>query len=1054
MRHKRLKALSAICTLVLATLLTTSCDREFYLSEKESYALRSQMATQNVANQVFANVRGQVLQISFDNSVSPPRVRSSNLEQFLRNSLPTLGILEGYPSNALRIDRVSGEIEKQLDNWLASELLLYSGANNADVTLERVDAMRIMFIDNPAFTYSENRIGFTGTMQMTIDCRVKIDALDPITNFLAGGVNGVYDWSVTVDNLRIPGEMSFASITADASDLRFRLSPAPGNVVIRDRNTTRTSARVRARASAFIKNALSTKIEENFKQRYDHFALNDCRISTEFTCNYDQRPASSTPELHAVARGTDDRLYAAVRRESVWSNYNVIDARRPTSRRMTTAITFASDPAVAVSGPATVELAAVTSTGGLFYSQYQNGWKGFNTLAPVILPGSGVDRLWHYGGKPAIVATAPGQVEVIVARNNGSLIHLRRKNGVWLAPVVLNLPYLNEVPLIPISYSEPVAVRSGNKLVLAAKANGHMIYCMVYDLETELWSQHSQLQIRERVMFAPTLAASGDGQVELVYVGQGGTPYHRRLSIGHDNIRPNVLESGFSIGPDTSIGGRVSGAPLLAASGYRQLALVARGTDNRLYCNHFAGPSSPTGFVDGRTLTTGWSGWGTLNGNFYGTRLFANEYTEEFALSATRTGKLDIVARLRANTPRTAYTLHHNGFDANTWGRKPWKTVHWRGYDKIGDRQFNGRPAVAALDENYEIAFVGQNSNIHNAQNTGDFVRQTSFQPLASPAPVGPAMVSSGKGLLDFIAVGRDRKIKHLRSRNGSPASPLLELPGQADLTFQSQPAAVGYGDGQLDVIGVSTAGSIYYWRYLGGAWQNVRQVAGFVRSAPVLVDTGSGQLELFAVGGDNKIYRWRFLGGAWGNWQQVPSPFMIDAAKFGPGSATTWGDGTVDLAVIDNSIIISAVGAPVYQRHVEPRDDTVSLPGQSAQAFRRLDVSGGDRAFMAAFNRSEKFVIVTNSLSFHFNFAWIDASGVWKAGQVLNGSRMQIGGITQQPHGAAVVASDLTGRVYLHDRFFAADPRSDFVPLPNQAAQSRLRSSLYRPSIVSYAGQ
>ena len=112
MKNQKFSSIIITCFLISVVIFSTACDSNFYLTEKELYALRSQIATEAVANQVFSTMQNGQLQITFDNSVSPPRVQSSNLETFMRTHIPSLGILEGYPSNALQINRVSGEIEK------------------------------------------------------------------------------------------------------------------------------------------------------------------------------------------------------------------------------------------------------------------------------------------------------------------------------------------------------------------------------------------------------------------------------------------------------------------------------------------------------------------------------------------------------------------------------------------------------------------------------------------------------------------------------------------------------------------------------------------------------------------------------------------------------------------------------------------------------------------------------------------------------------------------------------------------------------------------------
>jgi hypothetical protein len=683
MRAKRL-----ILLILSLSLLVTSCDNEFYLSEKEFHSLRGQIATADVANMVFGQLRGQVVQINFDNSVSPPRIRNSNLAPFLRSHVPTLGILEGFPSYALSVDRVSSEIERQFDNWLSEELRLFSGPNNTEVRIERVEAMRVQFLDNPNFTFSDDKIAFETTTQIAVDCRIRI-AINPVLSRLRdpiNGINGTYNVTITTNNMRLRGEASFGEI-GSSSNVAFKLTPTPGSVTITDRAGSSTSQTIKNSMRDFISRSLAIPIEKNYDQRYDFFALSNCGVKTEFRCHYEQRPEPESTDTHAVFRGSDNRLYWAMRRDAIWSNYTQIKADRLIGRRRET-LSFTADPAIARSTDGTLELAAVSQNGGLYYSQYKDGWKNGRYLREPSVKFRG----HKYIGRPAVVAGSAGVVDVVVARANGTLVHLRRSSAaIWSEPTVLQFPSGR-------TYRDPVIVSASQRIFLAAVGSDDRIYTMVFDLQTSRWSQSDQPFPSEYVKYAPAIAASGNRQIDMVYVGRSGVLWHRVFTLSTDNIRPNIADSGVSYGRANDIGFNTTSTPTLVVTGYRQLDLVARGTNNLLRHKHFTGPSSPIGFIEGVTINGGWSGWRDMNRNFYGTRLLVADATEDFAAaSKTATGKVELVARLRANTWQQQYRLHHNGFNAMSFGRQPWKTVHWRGFQKVGDPAIVGRPAIAVL---------------------------------------------------------------------------------------------------------------------------------------------------------------------------------------------------------------------------------------------------------------------------------------------------------------------------------------------------------------------
>ncbi len=676
----------AVLTIIVA-IFATSCDNDFYLSEKEFYSLLGQVATADTANRVFSNIRGQRLEIVFDNSVSPPRVQRTNLAPFLRSNVPTLGILEGYPSFALSVDRVSGEVEAQFDNWIRDQVKLYTGTNNASVRLERVEAIRLVGLEDPAFTFSPDRMNFRTNVSIGVDCRIRIDALDPISNFLAGGVNGTYDFTISVREMSLVGEMSFAEAGSN-SRAHIRIQPQPGNVVITDRGASSSSS-VKDRLSSFVRHMLSSPIEDDLDQKYAFFALAGCQVRDEFRCQYQSRPNRAEPEIHSVVRGSDGHLYATFRRNGVWANTSQLKTEYRSAGRRRVSVTFDADPAIASSRSGAMYLASRTTGGGLYCAEYRDGWHGGNYLAP-----TGTTRAQHlrhkYVGRPAIVSTGAGNADVIASRADGTLVHIQRRGAGWSAPSTLQFPSGR-------TYRDPVAVVSdGRILVVAVADNGH-VYTMVYDLDTGLWSQAQDVPTSEPLRFTPAVAASGDRQIDMVYAGNSGRPYHRTLHLMISHIQPNVGSAGVSYSQETVIDGNLTAQPALVTTGFHQLDLIARGTDNVLRYKHFTGPNSPHGNIFGVPVNAGWSGWRDMNQNFYGTQLLAGAATEDFAAVADGVGDVELVTRLRANTLRSNFRLHHNSFDAATFGRQPWKTVHWRGFQKIADPFIAGRPAIAVL---------------------------------------------------------------------------------------------------------------------------------------------------------------------------------------------------------------------------------------------------------------------------------------------------------------------------------------------------------------------
>ncbi len=314
-----------IAVLLVATLFSTSCDNDFYLSEKEFYALRSLFATESEANLSLSSIQNRQLRVTFNNSVSPPRVQSSNLQDYLRQGFPGLAILEGGSNQALRIDRISGEIEAQFDNWLSQQIRLYQGTNNAESRLERVEELRLVFSTAPAFTYDPaGKIRFTVTAQMQADCRIRVSGIDFFTNLFAGGANGTHDVTVILNNLQLRGEIGSPVVgrvrLKNPAKITFKLTPTIGSVQTVARNGS-LSTPVADGISLIVRNSLRNPLEATITQSYDNFSLRECSAGSRFSCHYQRSAYNFEPTLHAVVRGTDNNLYSATRRDDVWSDY-------------------------------------------------------------------------------------------------------------------------------------------------------------------------------------------------------------------------------------------------------------------------------------------------------------------------------------------------------------------------------------------------------------------------------------------------------------------------------------------------------------------------------------------------------------------------------------------------------------------------------------------------------------------------------------------------------------------------------------------------------------
>jgi hypothetical protein len=489
------------------------------------------------------------------------------------------------------------------------------------------------------------------------------------------------------------------------------------------------------------------------------------------------------------------------------------------------------------------------------------------------------------------VATAPGQLEIFALGTDGYIHHIRRLNGEWREHAFIN----NTVPPATPPLRDPAAVQAGNKIILVYVDGQNRLFAKAFDLESGLWGQAFEIP-SQGVQFAPAVAASGEGRVDVVYVGLDQAAYHRGLDVQRGNFRPNVGTTGISYGPETRIGGTLTSAPFLTCSGFRRLELIGRGTDNRLYHNHFVGPIDQIGSHDGRQINRGWQGWEDASEMLFGS-IQLRRFSGEVALASTRTGQVHAITRARGDSPQS---LYHNNYNSTRFGIAPWQAVHWRGFERIARQQFVGAPALALSGRELEIVIVG-NQNIPFHFNLSDQgMSPISFvQNLPTNLSSDPIVLSSGPGLVDMLFIGQNGRPQHLRRVNNRIVEYETIPPISGSV---SSIAATSFGAGQIELVAVTQNRSVHHWRYVHGLWQPPTQIGSAASSKPAVVNMGAGELVLLAVGEDRQLRHWKFDNGHWQTPQQIFSVSPVSAAKFGPSAVSSWGDGTLEIVFVDEN--------------------------------------------------------------------------------------------------------------------------------------------------------
>ena len=1110
--------LSRLGLLVAASLVLAGCGRNFYMSESEAGVYQSVLRLPVNANSLFSdlfdpyNRHTQQIVLQFDSSGPVPRVSQTNLLETIR-ALQNIAAMEH--NGWIRLDRLDTQLDQQFTSWANDRLALLVDQGGSSIKLESLDRVTITFLSSPTFSYDSNHqsincdtrvlVGIRGTLNVNVLSGFLSTLCGRFNPFCSSNPNGRYPLSIGVD-LRLNVQFHLLNPYSDATSVQIHITPAPGNVDITRTDSQAMNSDVANGIRQLITQQLSP-VDERIVLAYDNFTLASLRLSpthSELGASYLSLPRNAEPVLDVVGRGEDGKLYHTRKISGQWGTSAALPF---TSLHPSTHIQ--TDPALAASGPDRLDLVVIEdkpTTGNLLYAAWRDGaWSVARTSV------IGAQQ------KPALVATAPGQLEVILTGTNGQLWHVRRLNGQWLDPHQIEM----KAPAPQPPLRDPVAVQSENRIVLLFVDSRGLLYAMAFYLDGGVWGQPFLLT-QDSVSFAPAVASCGDGRIDVVYAGNGQHPFHVALNAG------SVTSPYISVGNRTAIDGTLSASPALTCSGFQRLELIGRGTDNVLYHRHFVGPADSSGLINGRHIHSGWQDWEQLTDRFFGTA-FSGEMGPSVAIASTRTGQVHFVT---LQNGAGAHPLLHNTYDSSLFGHAPWVAVNWRGFQGAGSINVVGAPALAVSDRQLELGLAAANGGMQLSRVTGTTDAAQS-EGLAT-SPTWPVVISAGPGALDVLSIGGAGELVDDRVRNGNVSA---AFPPSANLRILKQ-AAVSGGMGQIDVIGLGDDHSMYHWRFLRGQWQapvlipfyftqtfyppirnrpprtflppttpafsfvaasffaqrpkpvpqplprpETRTVKGVILSAPILVATGAGQLELLAIGGepvtegsslvnDPHLYRWRFVNGAWADAQKIESNFTPSATYFGQQAASSWGDGTVDVIVVEDStgkmFHTRLLSAPVLADNVIILPGTT--PGPPTPVFREIGGSTMDTPVLTALTADHLglFALGTDQYAYE-NWAalpppstggrfdririWspVDyALGLylqWSGFRPLTATPVVLGGVARLgARELAMLAADPNGRVYQNR--LVGSRWLGFAPLAGQPPQPR-RTPSFTPVIT-----
>jgi hypothetical protein len=466
-------------------------------------------------------------------------------------------------------------------------------------------------------------------------------------------------------------------------------------------------------------------------------------------------------------------------------------------------------------------------------------------------------------------------------------------------------------------------------------------------------------------------------------------------------------------------------------------------------------------------VNPGWQGWTLLTDNFFADTPKTDGRAGLFSAAGTRTGMTEIAAHVYDATKQFIF---HNEYESSRYGvaGMPWKTVHWRGWETAGFQPPLGRPAIVAVDRNFQMAHIGAHAvygpTVHaerlaetNAAYIGSF---GSISVVRTSTPVvDPITLSTGPGMFDTIAILKDGRPEHKRYlTSGGDSSVTLPVPTGVTLTALS---AASYGNDCIELAARGSDNRIYHWRYRNGAWSQPAAIANEIISAPILMHTGAGQLELLGVDLDYHLFRWRFWGNAWQPRLSVAHNFRINNALFSSLSASSWGDGTVDL------VVVGLDKSNLYHRRIGPGDEICTnpfpLPCPAPRVFSNLGGSIMDDPVLTAFSPTRLNALMMQGLKWHSIWASKhpnqlftppappDPRLLWSAFEYIGGDEMIVGGAahTGRNNFAAVAVRD--GRFYINRS--AGGHWTGFQPIIGQQPEQILRLPIFLPSIAAHGG-
>jgi hypothetical protein len=161
--------------------------------------------------------------------------------------------------------------------------------------------------------------------------------------------------------------------------------------------------------------------------------------------------------------------------------------------------------------------------------------------------------------------------------------------------------------------------------------------------------------------------------------------------------------------------------------------------------------------------------------------------------------------------------------------------------------------------------------------------------PLSSAETDSPAVTSLNFGRTDLFTRSSAGDLLHRYRRSGGWWTRSLNLGGD----IASQPAAVSWASGRMDVFARGTDNALWQRTFTDGAWLPWKRLGGLLTSAPSVASQASGRLDVFVRNTDDGVsYKSFRSGSGWAAWKRLGGAITSSPA------ATSWASGRLDVVV------------------------------------------------------------------------------------------------------------------------------------------------------------